>query len=130
MAGSLKYFIYDDDFGGEWAMERDESNLEAVIVDPTAVDVTPANVSTRQYTIPKNIKPRVATYKSTTTVAVRRVTIPTLALYQDLVNSVVANILRQFTDGGETFVLSGVTPERIKPVVVAEDTGLTDGDDT
>lgn len=130
MAGSLKYFIYDDDFGGEWAMERDESNLEAVIVDSAAVDVTPANVSTRQYLIPKNIKPRIASYKSTTTPAVRRVTIPTLALYQDLVNSVVANVLRQFTDGGETYVLSGVTPERIKPVVVAEDTGLDDGDAT
>lgn len=130
MAGSLKYFIYDDDFGGEWAMERDESNLEAVVVDDAAIDVTPLNVATRQYTIPKNIKPRVATYKSTTTPAVRKVTIPTLALYQDLVNSVVANIVRQFTDGGETFVLSGVTPERIKPVVVAEDTGITDGDAT
>lgn len=128
MSGSLKFVSYTDDRGGKWALNRDESNMESVIVDDGSFDITPDNVDEHTYITPRNLKPRFATYKSSTTVKVRKVTIPTVDIYNALFTGDDAVALRSFTAEGETWVLSGLSPERIRPIVVSIDTGLNEGD--
>ena len=128
MAGSLKFFLYDDDQGGTWAMNRDESNIENVVVDDATVDITLTNVVDRRYQIPRNLRPRYAVFREVGGLATRKVTIPTPAIYNALVTGDTLVALRSFSEGGIQFQLQSVVPERITPVVVDIDTGITDGD--
>lgn len=130
MAGSLKWTRYITDDGQVWGLIRDESNVESVVVADGDTDI--ATGSTVVYAVPRNVEPRFATYKSQTTVKVRKITIPTRDQYDALAvnNTAISN--RVFTDAdlGETFELQSVTPERIRPIVFSQDTGLNDGDAT
>ena len=129
MSGSLKYLKYDADDGSTWAHLGDESNHEAIVADDVAIDVTLADVAAYKYWIPGNIEPRRATYKSADGLQTRKMIVPTPALYQDLASGAGLTTLRQYTDANAvTFTLVGLSPERIRPVVIHQDTGLQDGD--
>lgn len=132
MAGSLKYHPYINQFGDKFATWGDESNLEGIVILPTAqpVDITPSNVSEYQYKLPGNIRPRTATFKSTTTTRVRKVVIPTEALFNSLATGDGVLASRTFVEAatGETFSLIGLKAEDFRPVVNEFDTGLNDGD--
>jgi len=129
MVGSNKYFQYVSDDGQTWAMLADESNTEAIVADDASIDVTPANLAAHRYKVPSNIQKRFATFKSLDGLQVRKIYIPTVALYQDMATATFTDTLGAYTDdAGTQFFLSGLSPERIKPVTAAVDTGLTDGD--
>lgn len=130
MAGSLKYIKYDSDDGGEWALFRDESNVESVVATDADIDIAVADVATRKYQLPRNLNPRFATYRSTSTVRTRKVVIPTVAIYNDLAAGANLLAVRTFSDlgTGEIFQLQSLSPERIRPVVIDADTAINDGD--
>lgn len=128
MAGSKKWTFYETDDGEQWGLIRDESNVEGVVIADGDVDIPTG--SSIKYSVPANVRPRYATYKSETTVKVRRVTIPTRALYDDLASAIPNSTSKTFTEDGEVFRLQGLSPERIRPVVFSGDTGLNDGDAT
>lgn len=123
MAGSIKWFVYTADRGDLFGYLQDESNSE---VFGTAHD---ANLGLPTWGYPSNLEMRTAHYKSTTTVRTRKIVVPTRALYDDLAGGGTA-VGSSFTDAatGETFVLQYLSPERVRPVIIAEDTGLNDGD--
>lgn len=130
MAGSLKWTRYITDDGQLWGLIRDESNVENAIVADGDADIPTG--TTTVYSVPRNVQPRFATYKSQTTVRVRRITIPTRAQYDALAAGDGAIANRTFADSetGETFELQSLTPERLRPIVFSADTGLNDGDAT
>lgn len=129
MVGSKKYFIYQSDDGQNWAMLADESNLESIMADDASVDVTPGNLATHRYQVPRNVQKRFATFKSLDGLSVRKIYIPTQAIYQDLATSTNLLALSAYTDAeGIQFFMTGLSPERLRPVTAAIDTGLTDGD--
>lgn len=134
MSGSIKCIKYDDDYGNFWALRRDESNIENIMTNDAAVDIQEVDLIARKFEIPQNLEPRFAYYKSTSTVKVRKIVIPTLDIAQDLVLGTQALASRSFTDTQldppETFTFVSVKPEQIRPVVVSIDTGLNDGDAT
>ena len=134
MAGSLKYFRYQLNNNDLFAVFADESNIENIQVEPPAFesDVTTANLSTVPYKLPKNVEPRKAHYKSLTSARTRSIIVPTQAMYDDLVSGAGLIGNRSFADAdtGETFTLTGVTPQKVNPIVISEDTGLIDGDAT
>lgn len=125
MAGSMKYCSYTDNRDNTFAIKHDESNWEAV--NGESHDVTAANLTNHVYTIPGNLRPRLAWYRSTTTVKVRKVAVATNALLNDLIEG---EGVRSFTSDGETFRFYRTTPEELRPVVIEFDTGLNDGDDS
>ena len=125
MAGSMKYVSYTDDLDKKWALKHDESNWEAINGD--TADITPANIAAHLYEVPGNIIPRFATFRSTTTTKVRRIVLATRSVYTTYIQG---GGDREFTEDGETFALVGVTPEFMRPLVFAADTGLNDGDET
>lgn len=130
MSGSIKWLKYTTDSADEFAYLADESNAENVIVADAPIDVQ--TTDTIKYAVPANVQKRFATFKSTTTVKVRKVVIPTVALYQALADNDATLVSRAWNDAelGEQFVLQSLTPERIRPIVGSEDTGLNDGDAT
>lgn len=132
MAGSKKYIKYFDNAGNPWALLRDESNVEGVIATDASIDITAADVGTHKWLVPRNLEPRVAFFKSTTTTKRREVVIPTIEAYDDLLNGDLLLTVRNFTDPdiGELFAFTGARPETIRPVVADIDTGETDGDAT
>lgn len=124
MAGSLKWFVYTTDDGTDFAIRLDESNTEAV------------NGSTQDYvagtafrfSIPRNLRPRQAVYRSPDGVR----TIRCVALTQSIYNGIPAGVT-SITDPlppGNTLGLVQIIPERISPLPFANDTGIDDGDDT
>lgn len=128
MAGSLKWLKYTDDSGVDFAYFGDESNVENVVVDDTSFDIV--STDTIKYSVPQNIQKRFATFKSTTTPRVKKVVIPTIALYNALAENNGVLVSREWNDTelSEQFVLQSLTPERIRPIVGANDTQLNDGD--
>lgn len=123
MAGSMKWVSYTDKRGNTFALKHDESNWEAV--NGSGHDVTEANLADHIYSIPGNLRPRLAWYRSTTTVKVRKIAVATEAIFDDLVDG---SGVRSFTDDGETFRFYRTTPEEFRPVVIEFDSGLNDGD--
>lgn len=123
MAGSMKWFIYTTDQGGDYALKLDESNTEAV------------NGSTQDYisgtsvlnAVPRNYKPRYAVYQN----AAGTRTIKCCCLTQTIYNGIITNAptITDPIDGG-TLTLKRLEPERIKLLPFPNDTGLTDGDAT
>lgn len=61
MAGSIKYFVYTDDRGNDWALKRDESNLEQL---NAGTQDYPNTGSTITDELPRNITPRYVRYVS------------------------------------------------------------------
>lgn len=123
MAGSIKYFVYTDNAGNDWALKRDESNTEAVnggTQDYPDAAVTPPP----QFEIPRNVTPRYARYVSADTTVSRTI----VCLTQTIANGLAANV-GSFTDvvSGKVVFLKEVVGERkVNPMGI--DTGLTDGD--
>lgn len=131
MSGSIKWTYYQTDDGGDWGLLRDESNVENVVTTDADADI--GATSAVKYAVPKNVQPRFATFKSTTTVRIRKITIPTRDLYDALASNVTqTSVSRSFTDAetSEVFQLQSLSPERLRPVVFSADSGLNDGDAT
>lgn len=121
MAGSNKWFVYTTDAGTDFALFRDESNVEAVnggtqdFVAATAV----------QYSLPGNVKPRVCVYSNAAGTIRRSV----VALTQTIYNGILPNATITDQTSGETLTLSSKKGEVVR-LPKAGDTGLTDGDAT
>ncbi len=123
MAGSMKWFIYTTDQGGDYAIKLDESNTEAV------------NGSTQDYisgttvlnAVPRNYSLRYAVYQNSAGTR----TIKCCCLTQSVYNGIISNV-PTITDpiSGGTLFLKRLEPERIRLLPFPQDTGLTDGDDT
>jgi len=79
MAGSLKWFVYTDDFGALYALFTDESNVETT---NTGGDYTgtPPLVDA----LPRNVKPRYAVYGTTDGTREIKIPILTPATYTNL----------------------------------------------
>lgn len=131
MAGSLKDFRYTTDTNDVFAISADESNVEAT--QGVSYDVTTANEAETPFKVPRNVTPRYALYKSTTTTHVRKVPVLTPALYAQLIAKTFTNIEQTFTEniGGNviTFKYDHGVPEKIR-AVRSIDTGLNDGDES
>lgn len=124
MAGSIKYFVYTDDAGEDWALRRDESNVEAV--NGAASGDYPNTGSTVRYELPRNVRPRTATYVSADGTVRRKVVVLTAARYATL-----ATDAPSFTDqvSNVTVSLKLQDGERVS-LPFGADTGLNDGDAT
>lgn len=125
MAGSRKKVSYTDGLGETWALDVDESNWESV--NGNGYDVTDTNVGDHTYLLPPNVRPRMAWYRSETTVKVRKVPLATATIY---LNLLLGSGVREFDEGGETFKFYRLEPESFRPIVFALDTGLNEGDFT
>lgn len=121
MAGSLKWFVYTDDFGTVYAINADESNVEAV--NGVGVDYTgtPALVDA----LPRNVRPRMSYYGTTDGLRTIAVPVMTTAIYTAL-NSTTPTIPDPI-DSGITLVLLRIRPE-VRRLPIPNDTGLQDGD--
>ncbi len=124
MAGSLKFFVYTDSFGQDWALWRDESNTEAV--NAGTQDYAPGTPASVRYVLPRNVKPRYLRYVSTDGLVTRKV----VALTEAILSGAPASV-PTFVDSvsGKTMEFKEAVGERIV-VPYAGDTGLTDGDAT
>lgn len=124
MAGSLKWFIYEDDAGETSAIKLDESNTEAV--NGTNSDFLPSTNIT--VGVPKNISVREVFYSD----PLRKRTIRCVPLnrtvYEGILNGDVPTIADPITLG-VTLTLIRANGER-RSIPFGLDTGLDDGDDT
>lgn len=59
MAGSIRYFRYTADDGTTWALQADESNIEAINTGADLI-ITPG----QKYKVPPNLEPRHAIFQS------------------------------------------------------------------
>lgn len=118
MAGSLKFFKYVADDGTNFAVARDESNVEAVNTG-VGIIVTPAE----KYKLPSNVKPRTAVYTSLDSRIRREITVMTPAIFAAL------DATTPITDqtSGQTLRLKFKKGEQITLPNLA-DTALNDGD--
>jgi hypothetical protein len=123
MAGSLKFFVYTSDAGPQYALKRDESNVEAV---NGAVGDYPDSGSTVDLELPRNIKPRYATYVSTDGTVRRNIVVLTPALYAGLAGTTPTIV--DDTSGLTLTLKTQVGEQRTLPF--GADTGLIDGDAT
>lgn len=121
MAGSIKWFVYQDDAGANTAIKLDESNTEAV--NGTNQDFVPnLDISVG---VPRNIKVREVFYASADRNRVIRCVPLTLAIYAAILTGSTPSIPNPLGPG--TLVLIRANGER-RVLPFAEDTGLIDGD--
>lgn len=122
MAGSLKWHVYTDDFGTNYALNADESNVEAI---NTGGDYTgtPALVDA----LPRNVTPRYAYYGTTDGLRTIKIPVLTPATYAALATT--TPTIPDPIDTAITLVLLRVRPE-IRRLPIPNDTGLQDGDIT
>ena len=119
MAGSNKWFVYTTDAGTDFALYRDESNMEGVnagtqdFVDATAI----------QYALPRNVRPRVCVYSNAAGTIRRSVVALTTTIY----NGILPGATLTDQTSGTTLTLSSKKGE-VVTLPKALDTGLTDGD--
>lgn len=125
MAGSIKWFVYTDDNGTDFAIKLDESNTEAVngnTQDLIAGAVVPN-------ALPRNIKPRQVRYTNAARTRTIRVTVLTPTIMSGVIAGGVPTIPDPIAGGGATLGLISVKGEqRTYPIPL--DTGLDDGDAT
>lgn len=121
MVGSMKWFVYTTDNGTDFAIFRDESNVEAV----NAGTQDYPNAGAIQFALPSNVKPRVVTFEDASG-AVRR---DIVALTPAIFNGLAANTT--ITDQATSLTLTYVRKKgEIVRLPRGLDTGLTDGDAT
>jgi hypothetical protein len=125
MAGSLKWFLYTDDTGTEYAIKLDESNTEAINADTG--DYVQASTTTAS--VPRNIKVREVFYTNPSRTRTIRCVPLTAAIYTNVLNGDIPTISDPIDTNGDDLGLIRANGERrILPTPL--DTGLTDGDDT
>jgi len=114
MAGSKRWYVYETDSGGEFAVNLDESNT-------TETETTPRLWTNTDsiFTLPRNIRPRGYYYESTTTTRRLFLTCLTPASF----NGAPTSIADPITTGG-TLVRATPRPERRRPTPRPSDTGL------
>lgn len=124
MAGSIKWFVYTDDAGDDWAIKLDESNTEAVngltqdLIDGASVPNA----------VPRNIKPRFVRYTNSARTRTIKVTVLTPSIYAGIINGGVPTIADPIAGTGNLGLINTTGERRTFPIPL--DTGLTDGDDT
>lgn len=123
MSGSIKYFVYTDDRGNDWAMRKDESNTEAVNAGTQDFPNTGSGVTDE---LPRNIKPRYLRYVSDDRLVARNVVALTPAIFAGAAVGVPSFVDAQ---SGKTVVLSSQEGEK-RRLPFGADTGLQDGDAT
>lgn len=124
MAGSVKWFVYTDDNGVDFAIRLDESNTEAV------------NGSTQDFVsglsvvnaLPRNIKPREVFYTNAARSRVLRAVCLTQTIYSSVVSGAVPTIADSIAGTGTLGLIRANGERRQLPVPL--DTGLDDGDAT
>lgn len=121
MAGSQKWFVYTTNGGQDFALFRDESNLEHV----NAGTQDFPNDGSVIYALPRNVQPRYCRYRNTANTVSRNIVALTLTIF----NGVAAG--DSFTDpvSGQVLILAEKVGERIR-VPIGQDTGINDGDAT
>lgn len=122
MAGSVKWFVYTTDNATDFALEADESNVEALAA---GTQDYPETGSPPIFALPRNVKPRFAVYANSA--GTRRIKIPVIT--QTIYNALDGNstIADPITAG--TLKLLYKRPEVIT-LPRGDDTGLNDGDAT
>lgn len=131
MAGSLRDFVYVDNFGERWSIRADESNVEAI---NAAVDV--ADQTYPQYRIPQNLKIRQAVYSNAQ--GTRNLKIPVLTSERVSaipgttggVPAAITDPLDDQNNNAIVLVFNYFIPETLKDRPKVFDTGLNDGDET
>lgn len=118
MAGSLKYFRYLANGGETFAVQRDESNVEAVNTG-AGIAVTPAE----KYKLPSNVSPRSATYVSLDGLVRRKI----IVLSPTIFNALDATAPITDQTSGKTLFLKFTEGEKLTLPTLG-DTGLLDGD--
>lgn len=123
MAGSIKWFEYETDDGGQYAVSMDESNGEAV----GNVDYGPASTATMK--LPRNVQPRQARYVSADGLYTRTICI---GVAGRSLGTLPATISAEISGSATPVVLSiaSFIGERFTAIPRAADTGLLDGDAT
>ena len=121
MAGSLKWFVYTDDAGTDWAIFRDESNTENV----NAGTQDFPNNGTIINAVPKNLQPRYVRFRNAEGTVARNIVALTVTIY----NALAAGSTITDQVSGETLLLTEKVGER-RRIPIGPDTGLTDGDAT
>jgi hypothetical protein len=123
MAGSIKYFVYTDDRGQDFAIRLDESNTEAV------------NGATQDFVeglallngVPRNVKVREVFYSNADGTRIIRCVPLTQTIYNGVVSGNITTIADPIDEGTLSFVRANGEQLRIP---YAKDTGLDDGDAT
>jgi hypothetical protein len=121
MAGSRKWFVYTADNGTDYAIEADESNVEALAAgtqDYPEIGTPPIHA------VPRNIKPRYAVFGGIPGQSNIKVPIITRTIYDALSG---ASSMADPLDPDATLPLLYKKPEEIK-LPKGRDTGKTDGD--
>lgn len=122
MAGSLKWVVYVDDFGTNYALFTDESNIEAT---NTGGDYTGTPVLIDA--VPRNVRPRYAVYGSTDGARSIKCTILTPEGYTALATAHPS--IPDPLNSTLTLALLRIRPE-VRRLPIAYDTGIQDGDIT
>lgn len=123
MGGSRKWFVYTTDNGTDFAIEADESNVEAFAAgtqDYPEVGNPPI------FAIPKNVRPRHAVFAGAILGSTIKVPIITQTIYNSLTGT---STMVDPLDSGNTLALLYKRPERIR-LPKGKDTGKVDGDVT
>jgi hypothetical protein len=123
MAGSRKWFIYTTDIGTDYALEADESNVEAFAA---GTQDYPNTGTPPVHAVPRNVIPRTATFVGQGGARALTVPVITPTIFNALNGT---STMPDPFDPGEVLVLSYKTPERIR-LPKGRDTGLNDGDAT
>lgn len=123
MAGSLKWFVYTDDNGVIYALFADESNVEAIMGATGDYTGTPPLVDA----VPRNVRPRYASYGTTDAMRVINIPVLTPAAYTAL-PAAHPTIPDPLTPA-QTLVLLRIRPE-IRRLPIPNDTAQQDGDIT
>jgi hypothetical protein len=121
MAGSLRWFRYTTDDNVNFAFIGDESNTEAL-----AGQASNWTVSDPFYTLPGNLKPRVAYFQGQNGNRIIKVIVPTKTQYDNLAPSSTLPDPINPADPALTFVRK--KNEEITRYPSSLDTGLLDGD--